>query len=188
MIQVIPTALLIRNMMKINFLNILKTILFVFLILIPSLLSVPQKGREHGGIVSYESFLQERECIKEALWFEARGESELGQRAVLNVIRNRMHARTFPSTYCKVIEQPRQFSYRLGLKPGQRKQIRLVNALDHETYAQVSTLADEALLGAFKPVLEPSVLWYTHIKVKNKWTKCMKVIKIEGNHHFLKEI
>lgn len=174
--------------MKINFLNILKKILVVFLILIPSLLSIPQKGRESGGIVSYENFLQERECIKEALWFEARGESELGQRAVLNVIKNRKNSRTFPSTFCKVIEQPRQFSYRLGLKPGQRKQIKLVSALDHETYAQVSTLADEALLGTFKPVLEPEVLHYTHTRIKNKWTRKMKVVKIEGNHHFLKEI
>lgn len=171
-----------------KFLNILKTTLFVFLILIPSLLSIPQRGREHGGIISFQSFNEERECIKEALWFEARGESELGRRAVLNVIRNRMQSRTFPSSHCGVIEQPRQFSYRLGLKPGQRKQIKLVSALDHETYAQVSTLADEALLGAFQPVLEPSVLWYTHIKVKNKWTRKMKVVKIEGNHHFLKEI
>ncbi len=47
----------------------------------------------------------EWECLTQALYFEARGESVKGQFAVAEVIRNRVKSSRFPDTYCGVIRQ-----------------------------------------------------------------------------------
>ncbi|MGF1502941.1 MAG: cell wall hydrolase [Paracoccaceae bacterium] len=57
-------------------------------------------------------------CLSEALYFEARGESLLGQIAVAEVILNRADSGDFPDTVCGVVQQNEdqmhacQFSYR----------------------------------------------------------------------------
>jgi hypothetical protein len=47
----------------------------------------------------------ERDCLTQAIYHEARGESEVGQLAVANVIVNRARSGKFPSTLCGVIYQ-----------------------------------------------------------------------------------
>lgn len=51
------------------------------------------------------------QCIGQAIYHEARGESVVGQRAVGHVIMNRSRARNLPP--CIIITQPRQFSFRV---------------------------------------------------------------------------
>lgn len=53
----------------------------------------------------------QHECLTEAIYHEARGESYIGQLYVGFVIKNRVKSSKFPDTYCKVIDQPYQFSY-----------------------------------------------------------------------------
>ena len=53
-------------------------------------------------------------CMTEAIYFEARGETEEGQRAVAEVILNRVASPRFPDTVCAVVKQRWQFSYRLN--------------------------------------------------------------------------
>jgi spore germination cell wall hydrolase CwlJ-like protein len=50
-------------------------------------------------------------CIAVAVYFEARGESMLGQRAVAEVILNRVADPRWPETACEVIKQKNQFSF-----------------------------------------------------------------------------
>ena len=49
-------------------------------------------------------------CVAQAIWHEARGESELGQRAVGHVIINRSKKQKKPP--CSIIRQPGQFSFK----------------------------------------------------------------------------
>ena len=55
------------------------------------------------------------ECLAKAVYFEARGEPLDGQRAVAEVILNRVDSPRFPSTVCGVVTQSNrggcQFSY-----------------------------------------------------------------------------
>ena len=53
----------------------------------------------------------EMECLAGAVYFEARGEPLDGQLAVAQVVINRTQSRLFPSSYCAVVHQPRQFSF-----------------------------------------------------------------------------
>lgn len=55
--------------------------------------------------------------IEQALWAEARGESDLGKRAVAHVILNRLKSARFPNTVKGVITAPRQFAYAIGRGP-----------------------------------------------------------------------
>jgi spore germination cell wall hydrolase CwlJ-like protein len=65
----------------------------------------------------------EFQCLTEALYFEARGETIKGQFAVAEVIRNRVKSSRFPNSYCGVINQGTgrkhqcQFSYTCDGKP-----------------------------------------------------------------------
>jgi len=47
----------------------------------------------------------ERTCLVEAVYFEARSETFIGKLAVANVILERMHNKSFPNTICGVVRQ-----------------------------------------------------------------------------------
>ncbi len=63
----------------------------------------------------------EMECLAGAVYFEARGEPLAGQLAVAQVVINRSESPLFPSSYCAVVHQPRQFSF---IKGGRMPHIR----------------------------------------------------------------
>ncbi len=169
-------------------LNFLKGILIVFLISFPSFLSIPSKSRESGGVVVSEYHNKEFRCLVNTLYAEARGEPEEGIRAVMSVIYNRKKAKGYPNTFCGVILQDKQFSAFNSDKSLATKPLKPIRELDKEAYRKVSSVAQEAVQGAFKPVLEEDVLHYAHVRIKNRWTKRMKVVKVEGSHSFYKEI
>jgi spore germination cell wall hydrolase CwlJ-like protein len=56
-------------------------------------------------------------CVAQAVYSEARSESTTGQRAVAHVIMNRAKSGRFPTTYCGVVKQRGQFTYRTGTGP-----------------------------------------------------------------------
>lgn len=56
--------------------------------------------------------LEEVMCVTEAVYFEARGEPVEGRYAVGRLIQNRVESPRYPETFCKVVEQYKQFSYR----------------------------------------------------------------------------
>jgi len=59
--------------------------------------------REHGAKAGAQG--RSRACLATAVYFEARSESEEGQRAVAAVILNRVKAANYPSTVCGVVYQ-----------------------------------------------------------------------------------
>ena len=174
---------------KNNFQKILCLFLFIILISIPSFLSISTKSRESGGIVlDSKEYTKELTCLINTLYAEARSEPEEGIRAVMSVIYNRKNHKNYPNTFCKVILQDKQFSAFNSNKSLATKRLKPVKGPDEVAYAKVAGIAQEAVVGAFKPVLEPSVLWYTHIRVKNKWTRKFERVKVIASHSFYKEI
>ena len=161
-------------------------LLIVSLYFIPAYISKDIKGHDAVGIVLPDFKLQKR-CLIEVLYAETRSEGIEGMKAVLSVIINRKHSSKFPSTFCGVVDQPRQFSYHNAHPRGYRLDISPVKPLDKQAYTKVAYLADQALLGVFKPTLEPSVLYYANFKIKNHWTTKMKKVKIINKHAFFAE-
>ena len=102
----------------------MKNFLFL-LLLIPSV----------SGVTSNNSVESKQiECLSEALYFEGRSESEKGQRAIAEVILNRVANKSYPSTICTVVRQAKfypsggidlhscQFSYYCDGKPEDYKE------------------------------------------------------------------
>jgi hypothetical protein len=54
---------------------------------------------------SYTAYLKEKNCLATAIYFEARGETQLGQKAVAEVILARTRAAGRPKTICGVVYQ-----------------------------------------------------------------------------------
>lgn len=172
---------------RIKIVNILYAFLLVIALLFCNPVEAPGRPSESFKLRSQDYIAKQRDCLLEALYKEAGGESFEGKKAVLSVIHNRVLSDGFPSTYCKVVQAPKAFSYRNHLKVGEKVKIRIKNSIDKKSFQEVEFLANEAVLGHFKPSLPKSVLWYTQVQVSQSWMKNLKVQKVIGKHKFLKE-
>lgn len=56
-------------------------------------------------------------CLAEAVYFEARGTSDTGQKAVAHVVVNRAKSPKFPNSVCGVVADRCQFSYKCDGRP-----------------------------------------------------------------------
>ncbi|QFR57512.1 endolysin [Klebsiella phage pKMKP103] len=122
----------------------------------------------------------EIECIAKNAYFEAKGEGVKGMTAVAQVTKNRVNYGKFPSTYCKVVYQPGQFSW-----VGKKK-----HKLDRkdEEWKQAKEIA-RLVYYMDLPVDPTKGALYFHSKdTKPYWTKdkdFKRTSKI-GNHVFYK--
>lgn len=113
---------------------------------------------------------QEVNCLTEAIYFEARGESHMGKLAVANVILNRTKMNEkFPDTVCGVIKQKGQFSY----NPKQK-------VTDFDLWLSIRMIAETALTGMASDPTKGSLFFGTH---SQKFVCAKPKVKI-GNHRF----
>ena len=69
-------------------------------------------------------------CLATVIFLEARGESEIGQYAVAEVVLNRVEHEDFPNSICAVVKQPNQFAYTSSLPDSDEKDKALEIARD----------------------------------------------------------
>lgn len=135
----------------------------------------------------YAESSKSRSCLRQALYYEARGENLDGMLAVASVIINRKESKHYPNTFCKVIHQRLQFSYvdefkKIG-KPLKINASKLSGA-DLHAYKVADQIAKEMVAGQFTGVLPKSVMWYARHEVSNYWTVKMKKVSKVGDHVF----
>ena len=132
------------------------------------------------------AFPTEKQCIEAALWHEARSEGTRGIKAVLEVITNRKNHPDFPSTYCKVILQPKQFS---AFNKNPSKALRITyKPSEASTKALISTLAEKASTGrlnkADRAFDNKDVLYYHTTAINPSWSTRMKQVEVVKKHVF----
>ncbi|MGN7870273.1 Spore cortex-lytic enzyme precursor [Paracoccus haematequi] len=113
-------------------------------------------------------------CMAEAIYHEARGESTQGQAAVAEVILNRVESRQFPSSVCGVVNQPSQFSYTIG----GRKAIG-----NKAAYLRAREIARRALGGAPR-VLTGGATYFHTPAVRPDWSRRFQRTVRIGQHIF----
>lgn len=113
------------------------------------------------------------QCLTEALYHEARGESVAGQRAVAEVILNRVDHPAFPRSVCGVVNQPKQFSYK-----GRVGKMR-----DRAALNRARKIAAEALAGAPRSLTGGATYFHTTY-VKPSWSRRMTRTTRIGAHVF----
>ncbi|MBO6755328.1 MAG: cell wall hydrolase [Roseibium sp.] len=127
---------------------------------------------------------KEQRCLAEAIYFEARGESEEGQIAVAQVVLNRVKNPSYPNTICGVVYQNRhkrnrcQFSYACdGIKDR-------INSPSAWSLAQ--RLAREVSGGEQYLKMVDASTHYHATYVNPRWARSMSKLGQIGLHIFYK--
>ena len=120
------------------------------------------------------------ECMTEAVYFEARGETPRGQAAVAQVVLNRMRNPNFPKSVCGVVFQGAahpgcQFSF---VCDGSRH-----HRLDGEAWTRARRIAERALAGVAAPEIGRATHFHT-IDVQPYWGPTMLRVAQVGLHVF----
>ncbi len=123
----------------------------------------------------------EWQCLAEALYFEARGETVRGQVAVAEVILNRVSSKRFPNTVCGVVHQGTgkkyqcQFTYKCDGHPERIS--------EKAAYARVGKIARMMLDGAPR-TLSGGATYYHTTAVRPKWSRKFQRTARHGVHLF----
>lgn len=112
----------------------------------------------------------EAACLALALYHEARGEPEVGRRAVAEVILNRVASPHYPDTVCGVVLQPGQFSH-------------IRRSLGADISGQMP-LARQMLNGSLPRVLPRGTTHYHNHEVSPVWARLMRMVATIGGHRF----
>lgn len=124
------------------------------------------------------------QCLTEALYFEARGESVRGMFAVGEVILNRVDSGRFPNTICGVIHQG----------TGRRYQCQFTFTCDgnpetiHEAaaYRMVGKVARLLIDGAPRDLTHGATYYHTR-NVSPRWARVFPRTVTIGSHHFYRQ-
>ena len=187
--------------------------LLAFLIIPWNLRQVPldssSKTNYYQGLVgSYEA----QTCLEKTLHTEAIGEPLEGIIAVLHVVQNRLKHKSYPDSLCKVVLQPKQFSWFNSLNKQHNNQIPLehiktpfkgsltakeqvVQGISYQAAVErkeASEIARKVLGKKLAPELQKvldskDVLFYHSVQVKPAWAKKMQKVSQVGNHIFYKK-
>jgi spore germination cell wall hydrolase CwlJ-like protein len=131
---------------------------------------------EVAALAAAETRGAEEDCLANAVYFEARGESLEGQLAVAEVVMNRASSGRYPPTLCGVVVQRSQFSFvRAGIIP----------AADRASAAwrRAVAVARVAQAGTTR-LLPTSVLWYHANYVSPGWGRRLSRTSRIGAHIF----
>ena len=118
----------------------------------------------------------ERNCMAQALYYEARGEGERGQEAVAEVILQRAKSGSHPATVCGVVYEPHQFSF---VNDGS-----MLRKLDRRAWDEAYQLGVRILKGEIVTAMTRRATYYHQVSVSPSWSKTfIRTAKI-GNHLF----
>ncbi|GAA0735479.1 cell wall hydrolase [Sphingomonas japonica] len=120
------------------------------------------------------------ECLTTAIYYEAASEPDNGQRAVAQVILNRVRHPAFPATVCGVIYQGSdkrycQFSYACDGAMARRPQ--------PAAWARARRVAVDALYGSVFAPVGLATHYHTYA-VTPSWNRSLVMTAVEGAHFF----
>ena len=122
----------------------------------------------------------ERYCLTQALYYEARGEGEMGQLAVADVILQRQRSKYHPNTICGVVYQPYQFSF---VSDGS-----MLREIDIEAWNKADDLSGRIFNGKVSTGLTGRALFYHAKHVRPDWANAMIKTTEIGNHIFYRQV
>lgn len=128
------------------------------------------------------------DCLAANLFFEARGESVQGMKAVAKVTLNRVNSKKYPSNICSVVFQRKQFSWThqqtwVRIDKVLRGSVSNFKMQDRKAYDKAQKIAQSALKNGLN-VLPDDSLHYHATHVNPKWSKKMRKYATIGNHTF----
>ena len=138
--------------------------------------------RDYLTLIPADRLDSEKRCLAQAVYFEARGETEEGQAAVAQVVLNRMTSGLYPSTICGVVFQNSshrhacQFSFACD---GRRLRVR-----EAEAWTEASRIAEDVLAGKTWLADIGDATHYHANYVRPRWARSLRKIDVIGKHIF----
>lgn len=131
------------------------------------------------------------ECMVANLYFEARGESVEGMKAVAAVTMNRVKSKKYPPTVCAVIFQKKQFSWThqkswWAIQRIMRGSTGHLKGKDLQAYQNAVIIAQKAVKSELATARYKGSMYYHAKYVNPKWNRKMQVVAVVGNHIFYK--
>ena len=140
------------------------------------------EGRNYLALIDVDHAAAEERCLDEAIYFEARGESEAGQAAVAQVVLNRVESGHYPASICGVVYQNRrrhnacQFSFAC-----RGKTLRVAEPVSWTTAVRI---AREVLLGGDYSAEVGGSTHYLADYAHPRWARTLQRMDVIGHHIF----
>lgn len=127
-------------------------------------------------------------CHTANLYFEARGESKEGMKAIASVVLNRKNSKGFGQSDCAVIFQKNQFSWThqqsfKDIEKIIKGDLSGLNEKDKQAFNNARLIASKAV-NARLNALPDGTLYYHAEYIKPRWSSKMKRVKKIGKHIF----
>jgi spore germination cell wall hydrolase CwlJ-like protein len=141
----------------------------------------PARSR-YADLIDPDTLDKEQRCLSEAVYFEARSESETGQAAVAQVVLNRVKSGLYPQSVCGVVYQNRhrymgcQFSFAC-----EGKSLRVG---DTAAWANATRVARSVLEGRTYVAEVGGATHYHADYVRPGWSRRMRKLDVIGRHIF----
>jgi len=139
-------------------------------------------GRNYLALIDVDHAAAEERCLDEAIYFEARGESEAGQAAVARVVLNRVESGHYPASICGVVHQKQrrrnscQFSFAC-----QRNALRVAEPVSWNAAVRI---AREVLLGSDYSTEVGGSTHYLADYAHPRWARTLQRMDVIGHHIF----
>lgn len=151
-----------------------------------------QYGRDlhaTADLVSYQQFdfeksktnRAEKLCLAEAIYYEARSETRSGQKAVAEVVLNRVSSKHFPSTICGVVYEGSE--RRTGCQFSFTCDGSMDIAPQGKSWQRSKDMAGLMITGAEAPMTNRATHYHTSA-ITPKWSKNMRMTRRVGSHVF----
>lgn len=138
----------------------------------------------YASLVDQDTSAREKHCLAQAIYFEARSESDEGQAAVAQVVLNRVSSGLYPASICGVVFQNRQrfhacqFSFAC-----EGKSLRITEA---DAWQRAVRIADEVTNGqTYVSDIGNSTHYHTNY-VRPRWARRLEKMDVIGHHIFYK--
>ena len=124
------------------------------------------------------------QCMAEALYFEARGESVLGQFAVAEVILNRVKSSSYPDTICGVVKQGTGQRHRCQFSFYCDGRAEVIS--EPKAFERVGKVASIVIDGWDRSLTGGATHYHTKA-VSPNWSKVFPRTATIGYHHFYRQ-
>jgi spore germination cell wall hydrolase CwlJ-like protein len=130
--------------------------------------------RENAMLRLQAQHQQSIACLARNVYFEARGEPEIGQYAVAEVTMNRKASGIYPNTVCGGVYERSAFSWTAA---------DLMPEPEGEAWTRAQEIADEVYYGRHTPVLNGALFFHATYVKPDRPPQRRRVARI-GNHVF----
>ena len=145
--------------------------------------AAPEAGRSrYADLISPDAMEREQRCLAEAVYFEARSETEAGQAAVAQVVLNRVKSGLYPTNVCGVVYQNRhrfmgcQFSFAC-----EGKSLRITDAASWQSATRIA----QSVIEGRTYLSEVGAATHYHADyVRPGWSRRLRKMDVIGRHIF----